>query len=295
MYQNLLSMNIPTCNILLDCADCPRMQENVMTHYYMKKGFHMAPFRCEQNIMIFVLEGSLLVNSKEYAGVTIKKKQFILQGIGSKLEILALSEVDCIFYRFNKPVIVCEDKYQDAIQNAVLPLIYAPLHIISPLYHYLQGIIMLLDDRLLCGELIDIKEKELNILLSCYYSLRDLATLYHSISTYTTNFHYFVMQNCLKTKTVEELAHLGGYTITTFRRIFKNMFNEPAYEWMLKRRCEAILDDLTEDKLPIADIYKKYGFDSFSHFSNFCRTNLGSSPRILRKGLEKEDEDDNDE
>jgi hypothetical protein len=53
----------------------------------------------------------------------------------------------------------------------------------------------------------------------------------------------FVIQNYKKVKTVEELAQLGGYTISTFRRIFNSVFHEPVYEWMLARRKENVLDD----------------------------------------------------
>ena len=60
----------------------------------------------------------------------------------------------------------------------------------------------------------------------------------HLISTYTESFQYFVMQNYDKVKHVEEFAHLGGYTTTTFRRLFKNMYGVPVYEWILdKKMC----------------------------------------------------------
>jgi len=257
-----------------------------MRHSFLKKGFHYPVSRCEQNMMIFLLKGTLLVNSKEYAGVTMKEGQFILQGIGSKLEVLAMTDVECIVYRFNQPILICEEKYNNAIQTAILPLIYAPLDILPPLNYYLTSVSTYVDDEVMCGKLFDMKQKELNIILSSYYSDRELATLYHSISFYTTSFHYFVMRNYEKAKTVEDLAHLGGYNVNTFRRIFKNMFNEPAYEWMLKRRSEAIKDDLTQNDIPISEICARHGFDSFSHFSNFCRTNLGDSPRAIRKESE---------
>lgn len=279
------AMSTQECNIL-NCGKCPSFMEDVMTYYSVKRGFHIPAFRCEQNLMIFLLKGTLLVNSKEYAGVTIQENHFILQGIGSKLELLAMTDAEYLIYRFNKPVIVCEDKYKRSIENNNIPLIYSPLPIVSSLQNFLAGMKQFIDDKLLCKELIDMKQKELNIIISTYYSDIDLATLYQPISFYTSNFHYFVMQNYLKTKTVEELAHLGGYSITTFRRIFRNMFNEPAYEWMLKRRKEAIMDDLTGTKLSISEICDKYHFDSFSHFSNFCRTNFGGSPRAIRKEAE---------
>jgi AraC-like DNA-binding protein len=50
-------------------------------------------------------------------------------------------------------------------------------------------------------------------------------------------------------KTVEEFAKLGGYSQTTFRRIFDNVFHEPVYEWMLSRRKEEIIYELQNTRL----------------------------------------------
>ena len=86
-----------------------------------------------------------------------------------------------------------------------------------------------------------------------------------------------------RSKTVEELAQLGGYTLSTFRRIFNNVFHEPVYEWMLARRKEGILDDLNNSKCSISEICYKYGFESLPHFSNFCKKSFGASPRNLRR------------
>jgi AraC-like DNA-binding protein len=82
---------------------------------------------------------------------------------------------------------------------------------------------------------------------------------------------------------VEELAQLGGYTLSTFRRIFNNVFHEPVYEWMLARRKEGILDDLNNSECSISEICYKYGFESLPHFSNFCKKSFGASPRNLRR------------
>ena len=83
--------------------------------------------------------------------------------------------------------------------------------------------------------------------------------------------------------TVEELAQLGGYTLSTFRRIFNNVFHEPVYEWMLARRKEGIWDDLNNSECSISEICYKYGFESLPHFSNFCKKSFGASPRNLRR------------
>lgn len=45
------------------------------------------------------------------------------------------------------------------------------------------------------------------------------------------------------------------------------------------------MEDLTHDKLSISEISDKYGFDSLPHFSNFCKSYFGNSPRALRKEI----------
>ena len=48
--------------------------------------------------MLFMIKGELLINSEEYPGNILREKQFILQAIGSKIELLALTDVDKFFY-----------------------------------------------------------------------------------------------------------------------------------------------------------------------------------------------------
>lgn len=275
--------NQTICKIKTNCAECNKAVENVMSLHVWHQGQHFLPHKCEQNKMIFVTKGSLLVNSEEYAGTTIKKNQFILQAIGSKIEILAMEDSECIIYKFNEPYHVCGERYRNAIENAEAPLIYSPLNTVPILQHYLDGIKLYIEDKMVCKDFIELKQKELNLILNCYYTVRELYNLYAPISSYTNSLHYFVMQNYMKVKTVEELAHLGGYSVTTFRRMFKNLFNEPAYEWILKQKRIGIMEDLMQTRLSITEISNKYGFDSLPHFSNFCKTCFGSSPRALRQ------------
>ena len=126
------------------------------------------------------------------------------------------------------------------------------------------------------------KWTELVYLLNCYYTLKELAAFYSPIYRYSKSFRYFVMQNYMKAKDVEAFAQMGGYSTPTFRRLFKETFGEPAYQWMLKKKCEDIQNDLTTTEMSISEISYKYGFESLSNFSHFCRTNFGMSPRALR-------------
>lgn len=275
-------MSGSSCRETMDCQSCPKAVDNEIVHASHPRGFHLPAHKCDQNLMLFLLKGEILVNSQEYAGTMLKAGEFILQAIGSKLEVLAMTDAECVCYRFNKPELFCEDRYNFIMNEVPPPLLYSPLKIVPELNHFLEGSITYLSGNKICRDLLSLKRKELAFILSYYYSDFDLASLVHPLSKYTTTFQYFVLENHLKVKTVEDFAQLGGYTATTFRRIFNSVFHEPVYEWMIKRKKEKVIYELRNTKATISEICFNNGFESLPHFSNFCKKNFGASPRSLR-------------
>lgn len=267
-----------------DCQKCPKAVDNAITYIIHQRGFHQPARKCEVNFILFLMKGTALINSQEYAGTMLKEGEFILQAIGSKFEMLAMTECECIYYCFNQPELFCDYRFNHIMDDVPPPLIFSPLKVIPELQYFLSSSVAYLKDNKVCRELLSLKRKELAFVLGYYYSDYDLASLVHPLSKYTSSFQYFVLQNYKKVKTVEELAHLGGYTISTFRRIFNNVFHEPVYEWMQARRKEAILYDLHNTNSSISEICYKHGFESLPHFSNFCKKFFGASPRALRTG-----------
>lgn len=272
---------------LTDCSTCPKASEGVLIHRRFSKGQHFPADKCTQNCMIFVLSGELLINSKEYPGTTLRTGQFILQAIGSKIELLTLTDTDYIIYWFSELPRICEDRYQVIMQNTEAPSTYTPLTMTPRLTRLMNDLTEDLNQESCCGPYVELKCQELVYLLTSYYPLPQLSALFHSISTYTESFHYFVMQNYDKVKNVEEFAHLGGYSTPTFRRLFKNMYGVPVYEWILDKKREGILSDLQCGKERITEISSRYGFDSLSHFAHFCKSSFGDSPRALRNKVSK--------
>ena len=231
-----------------------------------------------------MLKGELLINSEEYPGTTLQSNQCILQAIGSKVELLALTDVECLVYWFTELTFLCEERYKEILEIAHAPLTYTPLTVIPKLGRLLDDLTEYFKEQPnTCGKYLDIKCQEIIYILTCYYPIQQICTFFYPISTYTESFHYFVMQNYDKVKNVEEFAHLGGYTTTTFRRLFKNMYGVPVYEWILDKKREGILDDLRYTKQRISAISSRYGFDSLSHFAHFCKDSFGDTPRSLRK------------
>lgn len=269
----------------IDCVGCPKVTDRILIHRQMSRGEHIPKDKLTQNSMLFMIKGELLINSEEYPGTTLYDRHFILQAIGSKYEALALTEVEYIIYNFNELPMICEDRYKEILDNAQeAPLTYTPLVMHSRLSYLITDVASYIDEQTnACSNFIELKCKELVYLITNYYPLPQLSTFFYPISRYTESFHYFIMQNYLKVKNVEDFAHLGGYTTTTFRRLFKNLYGVPVYEWMLEKKRIGILEDLQHTKMRITEICNRYGFDSLSHFAHFCKDSFGDTPRALRK------------
>ena len=274
------------CRGAMDCQKCPKSVTNTITHIFHRRGFHLPAQKCESNFILFLLKGELLINSEEYAGVTLSAGEFILQAVASKFELLAMTEVECLYVHFTQPELFCEGRFNYILNEIPAPLILSPLRVVTELDYFLKGLVYYTSGRKVCRDLLSSKHKELTYILSCYYSDYELTSLVHPLSKYVNSFHYFVYKNYTKVKTVEEFAKLGGYSEATFRRTFANVFHVPVYEWILARRKEDILYDLQNTTESISVICYKYGFESLPNFSNFCKKNFGSSPRNLRSGNE---------
>lgn len=235
------------CQKYTDCSSCSHYQKQIFKYRSFPKGMMIPKERCSQNTIYFLISGSVRVTSDEHPDTVFHDGQFIMQPIGSRVEFHILESTECILLRL-----------------------------------FINGLKMYLNNELLCVEFLKAKQTELYFLLNCYYTLKEIAYFYAPIYRYSQTFRYFVMQNYLKAKDVESFAQLGGYSTTTFRRLFKDTFGEPAYQWMTKKKCLDIQNDLITTNASISEICYKYGFESLSNFSHFCRANFGKSPRAIR-------------
>ena len=135
------------CNRQIDCVVCPQKSEEVLVYRHYPKGQHFSAEKCTQNCMIFMLKGELLVNSNEYPGTTLQSRQLILQAIGSKVELLALTEVEYIVYWFTELPLICEERYKEILKRSEAPLIYTPLTAIPMLEGLLKSLACYLNEQ----------------------------------------------------------------------------------------------------------------------------------------------------
>ena len=115
------------CIRQIDCRLCPQVSNEVLVYRRYSKGQHFPAEKYTQNCIIFMLKGELLVNSDEYPGTTLQAQQFILQAIGSKVELLALTDVEYIVYWFTELPLICEERYKEILEHSQAPLTYTHL------------------------------------------------------------------------------------------------------------------------------------------------------------------------
>jgi len=84
----------------------------------------------------------------------------------------------------------------------------------------------------------------------------------------------FINQNFIYNISISEFARLTGRSLSTFKRDFRNIFDNTPERWLKDRR-------LAEAKLLIeigqrpVDIYYRVGFENFSHFSTAYKEKFG--------------------
>ena len=211
------------CTKYTDCSSCSFYQRDIFKYRLYPKGYVIPQTRCMQNMVFFLVKGEIWLNSEEHPDTTFRGGQFVLQPIGSKVECKVLDYTECIIYLFERPQNICDNRFNKGISivenERQQPIV---MTMVPPIQLFIEGMKLYLNDDLRCSGLMQAKRSEMVYLLNCYYPIKELAAFYAPIYRYSHSFQYFVMQNYQKAKDVETFAQLGGYSVPTFRRIFKD-------------------------------------------------------------------------
>ena len=145
----------------------------------------------------------------------------------------------------------------------------------------------LMDDYMQRGfgsdPLFEVKRQELFLLLFASCSKEELAAFFYSlVGGEGLQFKEFVSNNYLKAKNVKHLAQMDNLSTSGFIKKFKRYFNESPYQWMLRQKASAILDEINSSQTSLKEIAYKYNFSTYQHFVEFCKMRFGVAPSRLR-------------
>lgn len=150
-----------------DCGSCAEYRRNIFKYRSYPKGLIIPRERCLQNTLYFLLKGSVQVNSDEHPNTIFSAGQFILQPIGSKVEFKILETAECILYLFERPINICNERFNKGASIAetsrIEPIV---MNMCPPLQYFVEGVRMYLNDDLLCAGFLNAKRTELVYLLN---------------------------------------------------------------------------------------------------------------------------------
>jgi AraC-like DNA-binding protein len=89
-------------------------------------------------------------------------------------------------------------------------------------------------------------------------------------------------QNYREPMPLEKLAFLGGYSLSTFKRKFKEVFQESPSRWIQHRRLQDARFLLSNTQKNINEIGYEVGFENISHFIQVFKAHFGATPGEFR-------------
>src|SRR3984893_12144293 len=99
----------------------------------------------------------------------------------------------------------------------------------------------------------------------------------------------YIQQNLDKDLTLAELAAVVYMSPYHFARLFKNSTEEPPHRFVVRQRIAHARASLATPELSIAQISRRVGFRTASHFATVFRRALGITPGAYRTAALRED------
>lgn len=240
-------------------------------------------YNIEESSLLFLLSGKLKLSYHEKLNQVIKSGSMLVFPAGSSLLVQFAEDASLIVCPFNLENYFPEQYIVELFQLIEHKITEPIVEIRGHMPEFLQLTATFLSEKTSCNELYTNLKKGLFNLLSMYYSKDELASLFVPVIGKDVVFKDFVLKNCLKVETVEQLASLANYSTSGFEKKFRKCFNEPPYQWILQYKAKRILQDIQISHIPFKELAEQYGFSSSSYFYTFCKKHFSRSPREIRK------------
>lgn len=237
---------------------------------------------------IFVLSGTLEVRTQDEA-ITLEAGDMFLLPV-EKYAVISIEESELIFFTSDRPTEYCVTMLAELFENVrEVEERFVKLKIVNPLDKFLSLLMVYMDSGVDCKYLFEGKQHELFMVIRACYTEEELVSfLYPLTLRKDSDQRKLIIDNCSKAKNIQELATLCGYSVGGFKRLFKEIFNEPIYRWMQQQKVNSLKIRLREKDVNLKELIDEYGFSSPAHFTKFCKQWLGMVPTQYIKKQQKE-------
>lgn len=254
------------------------------TFYYISQKDNIEEAYCKNNLIIFILDGTIQITSYYFNDQHIKSNTMLCIPKGFSYRIKSSKGTRLLFFYFEtfnnwytkqglcfSQKLIIEQQYKGTA-----------IHINQSLREYLKSLdIYLQVNANYCTYLHEIKTEELFFNLHWFYTKEDLAKLLFPIIKNTGSFRRFVIDNCDKVNNVSELIKQSNISKSVFYTKFKKEFGIPAKKWMLNRLKDKILYRIADPEITPKDLMREFNFSSPEHLNSFCKKQFGMSPTLL--------------
>ena len=133
-------------------------------------------------------------------------------------------------------------------------------------------------------DLVEMKFDELLYNITLDPHNRDLTNYFLSLQRVEkSDLDTIMMQNFYCDLKLEEFARLSGRSLSTFKRDFKEYYNETPGKWLNSKRLEYAKTLLQNSELTINEICFESGFKNTSHFNHSFKQKFKYPPSQYRK------------
>lgn len=159
------------------------------------------------------------------------------------------------------------------------PLI--PLEVNAVLQNFMASLKVLLESDFKNQALIDLKIKELLlILLQSQPELKNI--LFDFSEPFKIDLEAFMNKNYRYNVNLGRFAYLTGRSLATFKRDFEKVFQISPHKWILQKRLNEAHFLIKEENKSASDIFVDLGFEDLSHFSYAFKKQFGYSPTKIQ-------------
>jgi AraC-like DNA-binding protein len=242
-----------------------------------------------ENLVAFVISGKIRIledSGEDQEGlkgtfIFIPSGRTVILSVSSSLKLLIV-RIDSVLHFYT---ILSPDRLYEGVKTRTDRERLRLMHGNDRVRHYIQEMVLYVEDERSTIGLFRNKIEELFLLLNNYYELPELCDIFLPILTPDLAFSEYVRHNHDRYRTPEELAASLNISVRSFVEYFRYTFGMTPYRWMLLGKIRKIKWEIMHTSKTNQEIAEENGFLSTTQFYDFCKDQIGFTPNDLRNQI----------
>ena len=240
---------------------------------------------------VYIIKGGC-INYSETEELHLNEKQAVLAKSGNSTFSTIIkggkTEYKAIVIKFHKEVL------ENIYEHGTSPFLNSQKHPLTVnstmvdtnelITQYVNGIITYFENpELVTEELLKLKLNELIVLLLQSDNAPDvLGIMSHLYEKKTFEFKEIIKAHICSSLSIEELAQLTNRSLSSFKKKFKEVYNDTPNSYLIGKRIDKVAELLPISSESISNIAYDCEFKTLAHMSRVFKAKYGLSPSEYR-------------